>query len=243
LKNLLYGIHPVIEAIEAGKEPDRIFIQRGISNPQISRLKTLLQKLGIVYQSVPAEKLNRLTRKAHQGVVCFMSGVDYFKVADIVPGIFEEGKAPLLLLLDGITDVRNFGAICRTAECAGVHAVIIPSRGAAMVNADAIKTSSGALSRIKICREANLKSTLTYLKHSGIQIVSCTEKAEQKIYSCDLTPPTAILMGSEEVGISEEYLRLSDHAIRIPMTGAIASLNVSVAAGIVLFEAIRQRSN
>lgn len=240
-ENLIYGTRAVIEAIRSGKEPERIFIQQGLNNPLTNELKTLLSKNKIVYQLVPVEKINRLTRANHQGVVCFISEINYFKIEEIVPTIFEEGKVPLLLILDRITDVRNFGAIVRSAECAGVDAVIIPSRGAAQVNADAVKTSAGALHRVKICRENNLKETIDYLKQSGIAVIACTEKTDELIYSADFKLPTAIVLGSEDEGISPEYLKRCDNKVKIPMSGKIASLNVSVASGIILFEVLRQR--
>jgi 23S rRNA (guanosine2251-2'-O)-methyltransferase len=155
--------------------------------------------------------------------------------------VFESGQTPLVLMLDRITDVRNFGAIARTAECAGVHFIIIPARGAAQINGDAIKTSAGALHRMKVCREDNLKNTIEELKEAGLKVVACHEKTENLIYSADFSQPTALIMGNEENGISGEYLRRSDMQVKIPMAGSIASLNVSVATGIVLFEALRQR--
>ncbi|HKR05343.1 MAG TPA: 23S rRNA (guanosine(2251)-2'-O)-methyltransferase RlmB [Bacteroidia bacterium] len=240
--SLTYGIRPVIEAIQSGKEIERIFIQQGLNNSLINELKALLKKNNIIYQAVPAEKLNRLTRNNHQGVVCFISEVTYYKIEDVVPQIFEEGKIPLLVMLDRVTDVRNFGAIARTAECAGVDAIVIPSKGAAQINSDAIKTSAGALHRIKVCRENNLKEVIEYLKESGIAVIGCTEKTADTIYTADFSLPVAIIMGSEEDGISGEYLKRCDAKVKIPMAGKISSLNVSVAAGIVLFEAIRQRN-
>ncbi|MFI5219905.1 MAG: 23S rRNA (guanosine(2251)-2'-O)-methyltransferase RlmB [Bacteroidia bacterium] len=240
-ENIIYGTRAVIEVIRSGKEPERIFIQQGLSNPLIHELKLLLNENKIVYQPVPAEKLNRLTKKNHQGVVCFISEISYYNIEEIVPAVFEEGKVPLILILDRITDVRNFGAIVRSAECAGADAVIIPSRGAAQVNADAVKTSAGALHRVKICRENNLKETIDYLKQSGISVIACTEKTDELIYSADFKLPSAIILGSEDEGISPEYLKRCDNKVKIPMSGKIASLNVSVAAGIVLFEVLRQR--
>lgn len=240
-KNLLFGIRPLIEAIEAGKEVDKIFIQHDLNHALINELKQLLKKRNLIYQHVPVEKLNRLTNKNHQGAVGFLSEITYFKVEDIVPGIFEKGEVPLLLILDRITDVRNFGAITRVAECAGVHAVVIPSRGSAQINGDAIKASAGAISRIPICREDNIKWVIQFLKDSGIQLIACTEKAKETVYAANLTVPLAFIMGSEEDGVSGEYLKLSDLKLKIPMMGDISSLNVSVATGIMLFEAIRQR--
>lgn len=240
-KMLLFGTRALIEAIKSDKEIDRLFIQTGLNNELLRELMFLLKQRNIPVQYVPLEKLNRLTNKNHQGVVGYLSEVTYQKIEDILPVLFEEGKIPLILVLDRITDVRNFGAISRSAECAGVHAIIIPSRGAAQVNADALKTSVGALHKIPVCREGNLKATIDYLKESGLKIVACTEKAEHYYFSSDLTTPVAILVGSEEDGISNEYLKRSDELVKIPMKGEIESLNVSVATGIVLFEVIRQR--
>jgi 23S rRNA (guanosine2251-2'-O)-methyltransferase len=221
---------------------ERIFIQQGLNNPLINELKTLLKKNEIIYQAVPVEKLNRLTRSNHQGVVSYISEVIYYKIDDLVPQIFEEGRTPLLLILDRITDVRNFGAIARTAECAGVDAIVIPAKGAAQINSDAVKTSAGALHRIKVCRENNLKDVIEFLKQSGITIIGCTEKTEDIIYSIDSSLPLAIIMGSEEDGISGEYLKRCDMKVKIPMSGKISSLNVSVATGIILYEVMRQRN-
>jgi len=240
-KMMLFGTRAVIEAIRADKEVDKLFLQTGLSNELSRELMSLVHERNIPVQYVPIEKLNRLTGKNHQGVVGYLSSVTYQKIEDILPTLFEEGKVPLLLILDRITDVRNFGAISRSAECAGVDAIIIPTRGAAQVNADAIKTSAGALHKIPVCREDNLKQTIDYLKESGLKLIACTEKAEQYHFDCDLTSPAAIIMGSEEDGISGEYLKRSDELVKIPMNGTIESLNVSVATGIILFEAIRQR--
>ena len=239
--NLIFGTRVVIEAINAGKEIDKVFIQDRLKNELITELKKLVYDHKIPFQYVPVEKLNRLTPKNHQGVVAYISSVTYYKIEDVLPTLFEEGKVPLLIILDRITDVRNFGAIARTAECAGANAIIIPSRGAAQVNGDAIKTSAGALHKIPVCREDNLKHVIEYLKDSGLQIVACTEKTDTFYYGVDLTSPTAIIMGSEEDGISGEYLKRADHRTKIPLMGEIGSLNVSVATGIILYEAVRQR--
>jgi len=239
----IYGIRAVAEAIGAGKEIDRLFIQQGLKSELFNELRRLLNERNIPFQYVPAEKINRLAgHRNHQGVAATISPVIFQRVEDLLPGIFERGEIPLLLILDRITDVRNFGAIARTAECAGVHALIVPSRGAAQINADSVKTSAGALHKIPVCREDNLKSVIDYLKESGLRIVACTEKSETLHYESDLSGPLALIMGSEEDGISGEYLKRADIRAKIPMTGSIASLNVSVAAGIVLFEAIRQRN-
>lgn len=241
-EQLIYGTRAVIEAIREDKEIERIYIQRGINNPLINELRALLRDKEIVYQQVPIEKLNRLGSKNHQGVVAYLSTVIYHKTEEVLPGLFTDGVTPLLLMLDRVTDVRNFGAIARTALCAGVHAIIIPSRGSAQINADAVKTSAGALHTLPICRENNLKSTLDYLIDSGVQIVACTEKSEQFIFDSDLTPPSVIIMGSEENGISHEYLKRSNVKVKIPMEGNM-TYNVSVATGMILYEAVRQRIN
>lgn len=240
-KMLLFGTRAVIEAIKSDKEIDKLFLQTGVNNELFRELMPLVKERNIPFQYVPIEKLNRLTGKNHQGIVGYLSAVTYQKIEDILPVLFEQGKVPLLLVLDRVTDVRNFGAISRSAECAGVNAIIIPSRGSAQVNADAIKTSAGALHKIPVCREDNLKASIEYLKESGLKIVACTEKAEHYYFDTDLSVPTAIIMGSEEDGISGEYLKRADELIKIPMQGQIESLNVSVATGIVLFEVIRQR--
>lgn len=241
---LVYGIRAVAEAIASGKEVDKLFIQQGLKNELFGELRKLITEHNIPFQYVPVEKINRLAgSRNHQGVAAFLSQVTYQHIDDILPGIFESGETPLLLILDRVTDVRNFGAIARTAACAGVHAIIIPSRGAAQVNADAIKTSAGALHSIPVCREHNLKDTIDYLKDSGLKIAACTEKTDTLLYDAPLEGPLAIIMGSEEDGISGEYLKRSDMLVKIPMTGPISSLNVSVAAGIVLFEAVRRKIN
>ena len=206
-----------------------------------SELRKAIKDLDIPIQIVPPEKINRITTKNHQGVLAFIAQVTYYEVEDVLTRVIEKGKTPLVLILDRVTDVRNFGAIARSADCAGVQFMIIPSRGAAQINADAVKTSAGALNRMKVCRVDNLKDTIDYLKQCGLQIIACHEKTESYHFNADLTKPTAIIMGSEENGISNEYLKRSDMQVKIPMVGNIASLNVSVAAGIILFEAVKQR--
>ena len=237
----VFGIRPVIEAIEAGREIDKVFIQRGLQGDLARQLMGLLKDRNIPFQTVPIEKLNRLTRKNHQGVYAFSSEVEYESLFSLLPAIFESGRDPLIVVLDRITDVRNFGAIVRSAECLGAHAVVLPSRGGAPANADALKTSAGALQRIPICREENLKKTLSDLKQSGLRLVACTEKAASTLYETALTGPMVLLLGSEEDGISEAYLDLCDQRCSIPMRGHTASLNVSVSAGIFLAEVDRQR--
>ncbi|MBX9852985.1 MAG: 23S rRNA (guanosine(2251)-2'-O)-methyltransferase RlmB [Cytophagaceae bacterium] len=240
-KEIIFGIRPVIETIKAGKEIERLLIQKDQHSVLIQELIKLAKDNNIPITQVPVEKLNTITRKNHQGVICFISVVTYASLDHIITESFSKGETPLILILDRVTDVRNFGAIARTAECMGVNAIVIPSRGSAQINSDAVKTSAGALNFIPVCREDNLKSTLDYLKESGLQIVGCTEKADKELYDYDFNGPAAIILGSEENGISPEYLKKCDGLVKIPMTGRIESLNVSVAAGMILYEAVRQR--
>lgn len=239
---MVFGIRSVVEAIRSGKEIEALYIQRGIGGGLLTELRELMVEYNITAQLVPVEKLNRLTAKNHQGVVAFISPIIYQKVEDIIPQVFEKGEVPLILVLDAITDVRNMGAIARTAECAGVHAIVIPAKGSAQINPDAIKTSAGALYKIPVCRHDNFMQTIRFLQESGLQLVCCTEKTQDDIYSPDYTSPTAIIMGSEEDGIRNEIIRISDHLAKIPMFGEIESLNVSVSTGVILYEAIRQRA-
>jgi len=241
VNQMVFGIRAVIEAIKAGQDIESLFLQRGLVGGLISELKTLLREYDIPSQQVPIEKLNRITAKNHQGAIAFISPITYQKIEDIIPAIFEKGETPLIIILDGITDVRNFGAIARTAECSGVHAIVVPKKGSAQVNPDAVKTSAGALYNIPVCRHDSLLQVLRFLKDSGLQIVSCTEKTDDLIYHPDFTAPTAIIMGAEDEGITFELIRNSDYLTKIPMSGGIASLNVSVSAGVILYEAVRQR--
>lgn len=238
---MVFGIRAVIEAIKSGTDIEAVYVRRGLGGPLFLELKNLLKSHELSYQTVPVEKLNRITTKNHQGVIGVISPVVYQKIENIIPEIYEKGETPLILILDGITDVRNLGAIARTAECAGVHAILIPSKGSAQINPDAIKTSAGALFKIPVCRHESLLKTARFLQESGLQLVACTEKTNDYLYSPDLTLPSAIVMGSEETGISDELLRISEHLAKIPMFGEISSLNVSVAAGVILYEAVRQR--
>ncbi len=231
----------MIEAIAADRNIDKILLQKGLSNELFNQLRQALKGKDIPFQFVPPEKIRKITDKNHQGVIAFMAEVTYHEVEDLLAHTFEAGRVPLVLILDRVTDVRNFGAIARSAECAGVDFIIIPSRGAAQINGDAIKTSAGALHRLPVCRADNLKNTISYLRDSGLQVLACHEKTETTIYDADFKKPTALIMGSEENGISGEYLKRSDMQVKIPMAGNIASLNVSVATGIVLFEAVHQR--
>lgn len=239
--DLIFGIRATIEAIKAEKEINKILVQKGLSGDLFQEFKKETHGMEHLIQFVPIEKLNKITRKNHQGVISFISPITYYQIEEIIPQIYEEGKNPLVVILDRVTDVRNFGAICRSAECMGVNTVIIPSRGSAAINSDAIKTSAGALHSLPICRENNLKQTIDYLIESGFQIVGCTEKGAENLDEVNFTTPTAIIMGSEDEGISPEYLKKCNARVKIPMSGTIESLNVSVATGIILYEVSRQR--
>jgi 23S rRNA (guanosine2251-2'-O)-methyltransferase len=238
---MIYGIHPVMEAIEAGKEIEKVLIQMGLRSEHSRELIHLLEDREIPFQTVPIQKLNRVTGKNHQGVIAFISAVEYEDIEKLLPMLFEQGQNPFILVLDRVTDVRNFGALARTAECAGVHAIVIPSRGSAQINEDAVKTSSGALMTMPVCRVQNLKTTLRYFRDCGLQVVSVTEKAKTDYYDTDFKAPTALILGSEEDGISDAYIRLSDKQVRIPLLGEVLSLNVSVAGGILMYEVVKQR--
>ncbi len=239
--NKIFGIRPVIEAINSDKQIDRVYIKKGLSGDGFSELFTLIRNKKIAFQYVPVEKLNRVTSKNHQGIIAFLPEIEYYQLEDVIPFVYENKKVPLVLLLDKVTDVRNFGAIARTAECSGVDAIVIPARNSAQINADAIKTSAGALHKIPVCKVEDLFEAIIFLQESGLQIISVTEKAKDNYFSSDLTKPTAFILGSEESGISPKYLKMSDFQVKIPMIGEIESLNVSVACGVVLYEAVKQR--
>lgn len=241
-KEIIFGVHPVMEALKAGVEVEKLMVQNAARSPQMTEILRLARQLEVPVQMVPVEKLNRLTRKNHQGIVAFTAHLSYQKLSAVLPMIFEAAMEPFLLILDRITDVRNFGAIARSAEASGVHALVVPSRGSAQINAEAVKTSAGALHRVNVCREENLKTTLHYLKESGVKIVAVTEKASVEYWKADLQGPVALILGAEDTGISEEYLKMADARIKMPMMGVIQSLNVSVAAGIACYEIVRQRN-
>lgn len=239
--NFIFGIHAVLEAVNAGKDLDKVLVRRGAGSDLLKKLLGVLGKMEIPVQLVPVEKLNRITGKNHQGVIAFLSEITYVDITTLLPSIFEKGEDPLILLLDGVSDVRNFGAIARSAECAGVHAIVIPASGSAAINADAIKTSAGALHRIAVCRHRDLLTVMRFLKESGLRLFAATEKASESMYATDMTGPAGLIMGSEDTGISPQLLKIADTWLSIPMKGTIASLNVSVAAGVMLFELLRQR--
>ncbi|MBR1784912.1 MAG: 23S rRNA (guanosine(2251)-2'-O)-methyltransferase RlmB [Bacteroidales bacterium] len=234
----VYGLRPVMEAVDGGLQVERVMIQNGAGGQLLGELKGKLAERGIPFQYVPAEKLNKLADGNHQGVVATIAAVRYHSFIDMLEGF---GERPLVLLLDHITDVRNMGAIARTAECTGVDALIVPDHGSAAMNDDAIKTSSGALLRLPVCREKNLKTVINLARQSGFQVVASTEKGSVHYRDVDFRQPTLLIMGNEENGISPELLRLCDTRASLPMAGSVASLNVSVAAGVMLYEALEQR--
>jgi 23S rRNA (guanosine2251-2'-O)-methyltransferase len=239
--DMIYGTRAVIEAIAAGKDIDKIMIQSGLSNDLIKELIATARNNNIPIAFVPAEKLKRMSSKNHQGVICLLSAVTYASLDNLIFRAYNEGREPFFLILDRITDVRNFGAIVRTGECAGIDGIIIPEKGNAPITSDAMKTSAGALNHMPICREKDLKKTVQLLHDNGVRVVACTEKTEKNIYQINLSGPIAIVMGSEEDGISDPLLRLADELASIPLKGKIESLNVSVAAGIALYEVVRQK--
>lgn len=238
---MIFGIRAVIEAIEAGKEIDKIFMRREMGGELAKELYDIVMQRRIPVQKVPLEKLNRLTMKNHQGVVAFVSAIEYHHIDGIIPAIYEQGRDPFVVILDGVTDVRNFGAIARTCECAGVDAIVVPMKGGAAANADAIKTSAGALHTIPVCRENSLHNTVSFLQKCGIRVVAASEKANHDYTEADYRGPLAIIMGSEDVGISHDILRIVDDMVSIPIRGQIQSLNVSVATGIMVYEALKSR--
>ncbi len=238
----IFGIRAVIEAIEAGKEIDKILVKKDLQGELAQEFFAAARNAGVTMQRVPIERINRITRKNHQGVVAFLSAVTYYHLDEVIPSLYEAGKTPFIVLLDGITDVRNFGAIARTCECAGVDAIVIPERGSVTVNADAVKTSAGALLSLPVCRERSIQEAVRYLRDSGITIVAATEKTTENYTTADYTLPVAVVMGAEDTGVSPIVLRNCDKMVAIPMSGSIGSLNVSVAAGVMIYEAVRQRN-
>lgn len=237
----IFGIRAVIEAIEAGKDIDKIYIKKDLQGELAGELTELIKRNNIIAQRVPIERINKITRKNHQGVVAILSAVTYHRLDNIVPQLYEDGIMPFIVVLDGITDVRNFGAIARTCECVGVNAIVIPERGSVSVGGDAIKTSAGALHHIPVCREKNIHTALRFLKDAGYTIIAASEKAEINYTKADYTGPVALVMGAEDTGVSPESLRQCHTLVAIPMFGNISSLNVSVAAGIMMYEVVRQR--
>ena len=240
--NIIFGSHAVIEALLSGKKLEKVLLRRGMEGPGTDKLLGLCQDQQVPVQFVPVEKLDRSTPGRHQGVVAYMAALDYVPIEAAVDAALEKTKNPIVVLLDGVTDVRNFGAIARTAECAGASLLVVPAKGGAAPNAEAVKTSAGALLRMPVSRVPNLRTAIYYLKESGFNIVGATEKSQDWIYKGDLIGPVALILGSEETGISSAALALCDQQLSIPLQGEIASLNVSAAAAVALFEIIRQRS-
>jgi len=240
--SLIFGIHPVDEAIRSGKTIDKVLLKQGFKNDMVPGLFPALREQNIPFQYVPVEKLNRLTGKNHQGIIAMISEIEYTELDKLVPLLFEQGKTPAVVLLDGITDVRNLGAIARSAECAGFDAMVIPAKGSAQINADAIKTSAGALNSLPVCRVASLPEAGKYLHECGFHIIAATEKGEEDMYKADFTQPAAIIMGAEDTGIDPKLLKMADILVKVPMFGAIQSLNVSAAATVIFYELVRQRN-
>ncbi len=240
--DMIYGTRAVIEAIRAGKEIEKIMIQSSLANDLIKELISLAREKHVPYTFVPQEKLKRFSTKNHQGVICLLASVTFASLDNIIDRAYSEGREPFLLILDRVTDVRNFGAIARTAECAGVDGIVIGEKGNAPITSDAMKTSAGALNHLSICREKDLKKTMEFLRENGIRIIACTEKASHNIYDVEFSGPIAIIIGSEEDGIADALLRDADALVKIPMKGKIGSLNVSVATGVAIYEIVRRRN-
>lgn len=238
---MIFGIHAIKEALTAGAEIDHIYVKRESNSELMSELIAALGEHRIPIRRVPIEKLNRLTKRNHQGIIAVKAATHYYRLEQVIPTLFEAGREPFIVVLDGVTDVRNFGAIARTCECTGVDAIVILEQNSVSVTADAVKTSAGALSRIAVCRERSLESALDYLKASGIKLVGATEKSSDLMYEAPLAGPLAIIMGAEDTGLSDYSLEQCDYLVRIPLYGEIGSLNVSVATGVLLYETIRQK--
>ena len=240
-QDVIFGKRPVLEAIRSGKTIEKIFIQKNLSKEVFDEIKKSINNKNVNVSLVPKEKLNRITRKNHQGVICYISPIDYQPLSEIVHRSYESGKDPIILVLDRITDTRNFGAITRVAEATGVDAIVIPEKESALITSEAVKASAGALNYVSICKEKNLKSVINKLKESGLKIIACTEKSDEDIYSVDFNTPVCIIVGSEKNGISQNLIEISDVKAKIPMKGKIESLNVSSSSSIILYELIRQR--
>ncbi len=240
--HIVYGIRAVMEALESNQPINRIYLQKGLKGELFKELESIAQKHGASMSYVPVEKLNRLVKGNHQGAVAQISPVSFHKFEELAEAVIAREKLPLFLLLDQVSDVRNFGAIIRTAECCGVHAIIVPKTGAAPITEDTVKTSAGAAFKVPIAKVDHLKDAIYYLQSSGIAITAASEKAEDDLYRVDFNRPTALIMGSEDKGISPSILQIVDHRAKLPLLGSIGSLNVSVACGVFLYEVVRQRS-
>lgn len=241
MKNsLIIGPRAIFEALQNADKIDQILIKQNSDNEKIREIIYLARKQGVTVKTVPIEKIQRITHKNHQGIIAFASPIDFYDITQIIPDLFEKGLSPKIVILDHITDVRNFGAIVRSCECFGIHAVIIPQKGGTHINEDAVKTSAGALLKIPVCKVGSLVSCVTYLQESGIQIISISEKATQALHTVSIDGPFAVILGAEDTGIQNILLEKSDMCLSIPMYGEISSLNVSVAAGICLYELTKQ---
>lgn len=238
----IFGIRAVIEAIESGKAIDKVLVRRDLGGDLAREFFAVVKQYGVLTQRVPQDRLNRITMKNHQGVIALVSPVTYHRLDNLLPSLYEEGRNPFIIVLDGLTDTRNFGAIGRTADCSGVDGIVIPERNSVSVTPDAVKTSAGGLFYIPVCRERDTVSAIRLLRDSGVKVVGATEKGAVNYTAADYTGPVAIVMGSEDTGISNEVLRLCDELVAIPMLGNIGSLNVSVAAGVLMYEVVRQRN-
>ncbi|MCG2611352.1 23S rRNA (guanosine(2251)-2'-O)-methyltransferase RlmB [Flavobacterium sp. SM15] len=238
----IFGIRAIIEAINAGKEIDKVFIQKDAQGDLMQELMKTMKRNNINFSYVPVEKLNRLTHNNHQGAIASIAPISFVSLETLVEGVIESGKKPLFLILDQLSDARNFGAIIRTAECTGVDGIIIQKQGSAPVNGDTVKTSAGAVFNVPICKVDHIKDAIFYLQGSGIKTVAATEKTDDTIYTIDFNQPVAIIMGSEDRGVNPSVLKIVDEKAKLPMFGTISSLNVSVACGAFLYESVRQRS-
>jgi 23S rRNA (guanosine2251-2'-O)-methyltransferase len=242
MSDFIFGIRPVLEAIRAGKEIDKVLVRQNMTGDLSVELMTELRRNKLNIQYVPAEKLDKITNRNHQGVVAYISPVSYANLENVVMSAFDEGKSPIVVILDGITDVRNFGAIARTCECAGVTAIVIPETNSARITEDAIKTSAGALYNIPVCREKNLVDSVLFLQQSGFKVYAATEKTENVVYDEDFSHPTALIMGAEDLGVSKTMQKRADKLVKIPMYGKTESLNVSVSTAVLVYEVVRQQS-
>lgn len=238
---IIYGRHPVMDAIQSGASLDKVIFQQGISGPFEKEVRLLTRHANIPLQVIPKERMNKLTGGNHQGIIAYISPIPFYLLADVLPTIYERSEEPLIVILDGVTDVRNFGAIARTAEICGAHALVIPLKGSAQINAEAMKASAGALTKIPVCRENSLVNALEFLKQSGLKIMASSLKAEQPLHQLDWTAPLAIVVGAEGDGISPSMIKDADELFIIPQRGTTDSLNVSVATGMILYEVMRQR--
>ncbi len=242
MSDILYGKHPVLDALAAGTAIDKVLLEEGTRGELEVSLRHACKKAGVQMQYIPRERFSKYTKQNHQGVIALLSAIpNYYSITDLLPAIFERGEVPLLILLDNVTDVRNFGAIARTAEGAGAHAIIVAQKGVAHINAEAMKASAGALATLPVCRETSLSVVLDYLGQSGVQVVASDLKGTLPLKNVDFTEPTAILIGSEGEGVSRHLLKRADMCFTIPMNGTTDSYNVSVATGMMLYEALRQR--